>query len=171
MKSAFVLAFVAACSSDPDPETVKLGTLTFDVPAGWARQDFKRTGATTATFVPEGANDRKQSLSIVRSELSPVVAKHGADASIEQLLAVAQGSLRNARVSQVEKLSTTNGLSGARIEVDYQPPGLKQRYHRSHVVLVDRSSGTFIHVMYTALDPDGSRAIDLVLNTIRNEAT
>lgn len=171
MRRAVLLALVAACSSDPVPETVKLGSLTFDIPAGWARQDFQRTGAMTATFVPEGANDRKQSLSIIRTELSPVVARHGAEASIEQLLAVAQGSLRYARVSQVEQLSTTNGLSGARIEVDYQPRGLKQRYHRSHVVLVDRSSGAFIHVMYTALDPDSSRALDLVLNSIRKEAT
>ena len=60
------------------------------------------------------------------------------------------------------------GLHGARIEVDFVPPGTRRVYHRVHAVIV--AGDSLVHVMYTAGDPDLSfEALNLVLGSLRHK--
>jgi hypothetical protein len=73
------------------------------------------------------------------------------------------------RASKATPLKTARGLSGARIDVDFVPAGLTERYHRVHVVLAD-ADGALVHVLYTAKKPDGDlKALSIVLDTIHHE--
>jgi hypothetical protein len=84
--------------------------------------------------------------------------------TLESMLARAN-ALPDAHVTRLAPITTQQGLVGARIELDYAPPGTRLRYHRVHAVLVDGDA--LVHVLYTALDPDAD-ALRLVLATIRH---
>jgi hypothetical protein len=162
-----LVAVAAGCSSSDSIaiQSVEVASLAFDIPADWQRHDANRRGVAISEWVPED-NERKESVTVIRTETSPAVAKADVSA-LTPLLAAAQKSLPQVRASRVTPVTTARGLSGARIEVDFIPPGMKQSYHRIHVVLVD-GSGALVHVLYTARSPN-RKALDLVLDSIRRE--
>jgi hypothetical protein len=144
---------------------VHIGSLSFDVPAEWVRHDANRHAVEISDWTPE-ENPRKESITVIRTQSSPAVAKAGVVA-LTPLLADSQKSLGNVSASRVSQISTTRGISGARIEVDFVPPGSKSSYHRIHAVFVD-STGALVHLLYTARQPNAT-AFDVVLNSIRSE--
>jgi hypothetical protein len=151
-----------------DTDTVTLGSLTFDVPAAWQRADTQRRGVLTAEWVPAD-NAGKESVTVIRTELVPAVAKAGPQA-LTPLLRAAQQALADVRASRVTELTTVRGMKGARIDVEFRPPGQAERYRRVHVVLVEPSGLALVHVLYTARTPSGSPSpLDVVLDTIRRE--
>jgi hypothetical protein len=112
-------------------------------------------------------NDRKESITVIRTGLSPAVAKAGAS-GIEPYLAAAQRSLPDARVSKTKRITTAKGLHGARVDVEFTPQGQSEPYRRAHVVLVDGSA--LVHVLYTALEPDRDfDALGVVLDNLQHE--
>lgn len=150
----------------PAREHVTFASLAFDVPAQWQRTDQTRRGVATAVWQPED-NDRKESITVIRTDLSPAVAKAGASA-IELYLAHAHRSLPHARTSKVQRITTAKGLDGARVDLDFTPPGQNENYRRVHVVLVDGSS--LVHVLYTAKHPDRDLgALGAVLDNLHHE--
>lgn len=167
MKHLAGLALLAtvACSSDSiETQSVEVASLAFDVPATWQRRDANRRHVAIAEWVPED-NERKESVTVIRTETSPAVAKAGAPA-VEPLLVAAQRSLANVRASRVKRVTTARGMSGARVDIEFVPPGVEDRYHRTHVVLVDGSA--LVHVLYTARAPNAA-VLELVLASIHRE--
>jgi hypothetical protein len=161
-----VLVAASACGSEAiATQTVQLASLSFDVPADWERHDADRRSVAISEWAPDD-NARKQSITVIRSETSPAVAKVGVSA-LEPLLAASQRSLTKVRASKVKRVTTARGLTVARIELDFVPPGMSESYHRIHVVFVDGTGG-LVHVLYTALKPD-AQAFAVVLNSLRNE--
>ena len=155
----------AASNEELAREHAKLESLELDVPANWQRTDRMRSGVATATWQPED-NERKESVTVIRTELSLAVAQAGAVA-IEPYLAHAQRSLPQARTSAVKRISTAKGLQGARVDVDFVPQGQHERYRRVHVVLVDGSS--LVHILYTAQHPDHDlAALGVVLDNLHH---
>ncbi len=145
---------------------VKHASLEFDVPADWQRTDQNQRGVATAEWQPDD-NDRKESITVIRTELSPAVAKAGA-AGIEPYLAAAQRSLPDARVSKTKRITTAKGLQGVRVDLEFTPQGQSDPYHRALVVLVD--GGSLIHVLYTAQQPDRDLdALGVVLDNLQHE--
>jgi len=143
---------------------VTFAHLSFDVPGDWSQYETDHRGVSTQVWTPAG-NDEKESLTLIRTELAPVTAQAGAS-TLSTLLAQAQSGLPESKVSATNAVSTKSGLSGVRVDVDYVPKGLKDRYHRVHVVLVDGNS--LIHVLYTAKSPDMSfTALNLALATLQ----
>lgn len=163
------LALASGCTDNNEPvarQRVTLGALRFDVPASWQRTDHTRSGVATAVWQPEG-NDRKESITVIRTDLAPAVAKAGSTALVPYL-AHALRSLSHVRTSAVTPVTTTRGLTGARVDLDFIPPGQKARYRRVHVVLVDGAS--LVHVLYTAQHPDrDADAIGVVLDNLQHE--
>lgn len=178
----------AGCASrEPAREKVTLASLDFDVPATWNRTDGPQLGidaAMPAWNRPDGSqrsqrgmqaaqwtpprNERKESITVIYSQRSPAVAKAGT-AMLEQLLAASQHSLAKVRASKGSPIKTARGLSGTRIDVDFVPQGVTERYRRVHVVLAAHDDA-LIHVMYTAGNPDEDlTALSMVLDTIRQE--
>ena len=171
MRAAWLVAaiIVAAASCGrraPSTQHVSLGGLGYEMQDGWQRAVTEQRGVVTAIFTPED-NGHKESVTVIRTRRRPATAHAGA-AAIEKLLARAEGVEIGARASAVSRITTPSGLSGAQIEVDFQPTNLRATCHRVHVVLV--SGQDLIHVMYTAADPDDGRAVfDRVLHTISRE--
>jgi hypothetical protein len=168
MKRTLGLAVLAvsACSDDAvATQTVQLAQLSFDVPADWERHDANRRAVEISEWTPDD-NPRKESITVIRSQTSPAVAKAGVPA-LTPLLADAQKSLASVHASRVSSVTTARGLTGARIDVDFVPPGSKDRYHRVHAVFVD-TTGALVHVLYTAQKPN-AQAFEVVLNSLRNE--
>jgi hypothetical protein len=161
-------ALVCACADGAGiaRDRAQLGSLRFDVPAAWQRTDQTRSGVATAMWQPAN-NERKESITVIRTEMSPAVAKAGSVA-IEPYLAHAQRSLPQVRASAVTQVKTARGLVGARVDLDFVPPGQQSRYRRVHVVLVDGSA--LVHVLYTAkhADVEGD-AIGVVLDNLQHE--
>ncbi len=170
------LVALAACGNgnasypERDTQHAKLGSLGFEVPSEWHNELTTQPGLDSVTWTPAAtSNERKESVVVIRSERSPIISKAGQPA-LERMLAGAQKSLRNARISTVTPITTGEGLTGARIEVDYVPPGLAATYHRVHVMVLDGSA--VINVLYTARDPDPNlEVLDIVLASIRHEET
>jgi hypothetical protein len=159
-----LLVMLASCSGSLENKHEDLASLSFDIPAEWQRTDFVQRGVHIAQWAPN-ANRRRESVAIVRNELSPQVA--AADANyLASLLAQSQQSLANARVSAVTNVSTKHGLSGARLSVEFVPPGQTATYHRVHVLLVEDRA--LFNVIYTAREPN-AETLDLVLETIRHQ--
>jgi hypothetical protein len=131
------------------------------------RVDRQRFGAQSSEWTPE-ENDRKESLLVIRSETASL--PPNADAStLAKLLDDVPKGFGKAAFSKPSPVTTRSGLVGARVEGDYLPPGATVRYHRVHVVLVEKS-GAVVHVLYTARRPDTSLAtMALIIDTIRNE--
>jgi hypothetical protein len=167
MRCSILLLLIAGCGSQPmSREEASLGPLAFDVPSGWTRSDWKQRGQLTAQWVPSD-NERKESITLIRTERSPAQAKAGVEALLP-VLAAAQRSLDDASMSKVTPIETSRGMQGARVEVAFRPPGLSEQYRRVHVVLLDGQA--LVHVMYTARELDDDlRALEAVLNTIRDE--
>jgi len=161
-----VVATTLSCGNGSVPsQHVQIAHLGFDVPDDWRNADTERNGLVTSVWTPAN-NDHKESITVIRSERSPAVAS-ARISTIESLLASAQSP--GARVSPAQLVTTAQGLSGVRIEVDYVPPGLTASYHRVHVVLVDGTS--LIHVLYTARSPDASlQTFNLVLGSLHEES-
>jgi len=163
------LAGISACTSGGDALArthVQLASIGFDVPAGWQRTDLSRRGVATAVWQPDD-NDRKESITVIRTQLSPAVAKAGA-ATIEPYLAAAQRSLPQARSSKIKRITTAKGLEGARVDLEFIPTGQSEAYRRVHIVLVDGSS--LVHVLYTAKHPDRDfGALGVVLDNLQHE--
>lgn len=156
--------------SESGGQAATLGSLSFDAPEDWKRTDSATAGSLTAVWTPDpAANDRKESVAVIRSVL-PGSRGKPSPAMVERLLAGAQGTLRNARVSTVTAVTTSQGVTGARIDVTFQPGTGTQRYRRTHVILVDADASALIHVLYTAAQPDeGLDAFQLVLDSIRRQ--
>jgi hypothetical protein len=160
------LLAASACSTDAvATQRAQLASLSFDVPADWERHDANRRSVEISEWSPD-ENPRKESITVIRSQTSPAVAKAGVSAW-EPLLAASQKSLTNVRASRVTRLTTARGISAARVELDFVPAGAKQSYHRIHAVLVD-STGTLVHVLYTAQQPN-PKVFDAVIHSLRNE--
>ena len=161
-----VLLAFTACSRPPGQQQIDFAHLSFELPGEWSHHEASRRGVSSTICTPHD-NSRKESLAVIRSELAQLTANAG-PATLSRLLESAQAALPGARVSQVTPIRTRTGLSGARIEAEYIPPGQAERYYRVHVVLVDGNS--LVHVLYTArsADPDLT-ALNAVLSTIRHE--
>lgn len=156
----------SACGDDSiATQNVQIASLSFDVPAEWERHDANRRDVEISEWTPN-ENPRKESITIIRSQTSPAVAKAGVPA-LTPLLAASQKSLAKVHSSRVTAVTTARGLSGARVDLDFVPPGAKSSYHRIHAVFVDRT-GALVHVLYTARQPNG-KAFDLVLDSLRSE--
>jgi hypothetical protein len=153
------------CGSDAIPtQNVQVASLAFDVPAEWERHDANRHSVEISEWAPD-ENPRKESITVIRTQTSPAVAKVGVPA-LEPLLAASQRSLPNVRASAVKRLTTVQGLAAARIELDFVPPGTTSSYHRIHAVFVDRT-GALVHLLYTAQRPN-AQTFETVLNSVRN---
>lgn len=157
-----LVAVLGACSGSGSQQ-ISFAHLMFQVPSCWDHHDDSRGGVATTVWTPSD-NDRKESITVIRTDEVPVTAQ-ASEGTLGQYLASAQASLPGARVGYVKPVHTKLGLSGVTTDVDYVPPGLRDHYHRVHVVLVDGSS--LVHVIYTArkADPD-LEALNGVLATI-----
>lgn len=165
MREALLLLIVVACSpARRETQTADLGSLRYEVPADWNHADTTYSDSTMIVWTPRD-NGRKESLTIVRTERNPAMA-NATSADLERLLATAQRSLPQVRTGNVSPLTTSHGLSGARVDADFQPTGLDVRYRRLHAVVV---AGTaVVHVFYTAANPD-SDVFESVLSSLRRE--
>jgi hypothetical protein len=157
-------ACLIACNGSSERQDVAFAHLRFEVPGGWNHADTSRRNVATTVWTPE-ENGRKESITVIRTEEVPAMA-HAGEATVGQYLANAVAGLPDARVVQPRMVHTKLGLSGVSTDVDFIPPGLHERYHRVHVVLVDGDS--LVHVIYTARSADPSLdALSGVLATIR----
>jgi len=169
-----MLLGLASCdgsdSSGIETQDVRLGPIAFEVPAEWQRTNTEASGAASAMWTPAaGGNERKESVTVIRSPLRRS-REQLVQGDLATLLAGAQGSLNGARVSQVTQISTRRGLTGARIDVSFQPEGIAKRYRRVHVVLVNAETSRLVHVLYTAATPDEDlTALHTVLESLRSE--
>jgi hypothetical protein len=166
MKHAIIvgalLAFVPACSNKPVQATI--GAFAFEIPSGWDHRDETVRGRVSAVWQPVD-NPNKESITVLVTERSPIVAETQ-DGTIERLLAQAQTGLRG-HASTPAPVRNAFGMEGARVEVDYVPPGLTTVYHRVHVVLA--SDKLLIHFLYTAKDPDALDAFNQVVSSFHRE--
>ncbi len=110
MKAAALLILGAvACGGAEEIEKQHVASVSFDMLGSWHRHDVTQRGRQTAEWQPE-SNDRHEALTIVRTELSPQVARADA-AYLRRLLAQAQSSLPQVHVSEVAPIVTANGLA------------------------------------------------------------
>src|SRR6185503_16947036 len=132
---------------------------------GWNRTDTRLRDSSTALWSPTD-NDRKEAVVVIRSR-RPSTANADA-ATLERLLISAQRSLPQARIGNVTPFTSEQGIAGVRVEVDFVPQGLRNAYHRVHVILIDGED--VLTVLYTARDPDASlAALNLVLGSLHHE--
>lgn len=158
------IALVSASCSSTSRQKVEFARLQFEMPAEWQHHDETFKGVATTMWTPEDNADAKESLIVIRTEMVSTL-EHTSEAQLAALLENAQEST-GARVSPVVAVTTASGFTGARAEADYVPPGLSERYHRVHIILVD--GGSLLHVLYTAKRPDPQlSALNTVLATIR----
>jgi hypothetical protein len=150
----FVAAAIeAGCSVHGAVETQesRLGDLAYSVPAGWTHHDGQTRTRTSSEWTPP-SNDRKESVDVITTQISPALAKAGPSA-IEDLLRQAQtGFGSTAKISLASRLTSPSGFVGAQIEVEFVPPSVGRTYHRMHGVFLD--GDRLINVLYTAVDPD-----------------
>jgi hypothetical protein len=148
-------------------EKAQLHDLSFDVPLGWQRTDRSHPGIETAEWRPQDTENNKESITVMRTELAPAVAKAG-ESALEPYLRAAQRSLPGVRMLDVKHVATAKGLPGVRVDVEYVPPGLKDMYRRTHAVFVDGSQ--LVHVLYTARRDDADPAVlDLVVENLAHK--
>ncbi|MFN0249826.1 MAG: hypothetical protein ACKV2T_23285 [Kofleriaceae bacterium] len=164
MRSLLLLGLLVGCASnEPMASRVEsLGPLTFDVPSDWARQDFVSGGTSTSVWTPT-SNERKESIAVIRVERGAMKVK---GATLEALVESAQGSLQNARIARIERVSTSRGFSGAKASLSFTPSGKATAYHRVQATLVDGDA--LVHVFYTAVEPDDTvEPFTLVVDSLR----
>lgn len=171
--TACALASLAACGGSPAEEAprqhARFASLGFDMPVDWQHtDDTTATDVKTTTWRPDDKdNERNETITILRSERSPALRSASA-ATLEHVLTEAQQSLPEARAFKATSTTTSAGLTWARIDVDFVPPGKRESYHRVHVVLVDH--GALVNVLYTARTPDHETAVlSMVLASIHHE--
>jgi hypothetical protein len=163
-----LLLVAAGCGGGSDAtQSVQLASLTFDVPASWERHDANRRQVEISEWAPD-QNPRRESITVIRTLTAPAVASAG-QVALPPLLAASQKALANARTSRVTSVTTDKGLAGARVEVDFVPPGLKATYHRTHVVLLD-GFGALVHVLYTAREPNAATLNAVLASIHRGDA-
>ena len=163
-----VIALMASACGRSHAGEEQLGAIGFKVPDGWQRSDTQGRGTATAVFTPP-VNPSKESLTIIRTEIGPVAGKYTAE-HLSRWLVEAQSTFAQVKLSPVARVETEEGFRGMRVEVDYVPPGLSERYHRVHVVLVDGSSA-LVNVIYTAAKPDAELVgLHRVLDTLHEES-
>ena len=160
----FLVLAVGCSTRAPAGDRMTLDGVGFEVPSSWRRADTHMRGVTTSVFTPE-ENPAHESLTIIRTQRGVPVA-HGSEADVLRLLATAE-SLPGAQTRPATPITTNHGMRGARVDLDYVPPGQSQSYHRVHVVVLDGDA--LVHVLYTAQTPDAD-AIALVLSTLHHEA-
>lgn len=174
MKAAIASTFLllSACGGHVLPEQelqhVAFASLLFDMPADWQHtDDTTRNDVKTTTWAPDAKeNDRKETVMIVRSERTPAIEKVSAG-TLEHMLSAAQMSLPNVQASHATSSTNGAGLTWARIDVDFVPPGCTEPYHRVHAILVVH--GSLVNVLYTARSPDaGLGVLTMVLASIRH---
>lgn len=164
MRAAIFVAAIALASSCSvkSKQHVEWAHLEFDVPGDWTHHEKIFKGVATSVWTPFEGNDGKESLTIIRTELVPNTA-HATEAQIADLLRRAQNF---GKATTPIAVNLPSGLSGARVEVDYVPPGLHDKYRRIHVVLIDGAS--LVHVMYTAKTIDAQfTTLNFVLGSLR----
>jgi len=164
MRGITVMAFalVISCGDPSSPaRDVTLGPLTFSIAPDWDRKDTTRTDWTSSMFTPSD-NRRYESLTIIRSRR-----RDSKNMTLEQLLASAQRGLRDVKITNLRTVRTASGLTGAEISISFKPEGVAQTYRRTHVVLAENDK-MFVHVIYTARDPDEEeRVLHNVIDSIR----
>ncbi len=160
-----LLASASGCGRAHDGED-QVGSIAFKS-LGWNRTDTHGRRTDTAVFTP-AANGRKESITVIRTELGPI-AEHYTPEMLTALLTKAQSTFAQAKATPVARLTTSEGLSGVRVEVDYVPPGLSQSYHRVHVVLAQKTA--LVHVLYTAASPEAEQSmLQRVVDTLHEES-
>jgi len=165
---AFLAVLLVSCDADHarDSQTARLGNLALEVPADW-KANAGVPSVLSATWVPGGENYRKESVTILRSDVDQQFFRRGAK-FLEQMLHSAQLGLPRAKLSKATPITTKEGFAGLQIGVEFAPIGVGATYHRVHVVLFDKTG--VIHVLYTARDPDPDRAVlEMVLATLHHE--
>ncbi|MBL9015230.1 MAG: hypothetical protein JNL83_13690 [Myxococcales bacterium] len=169
MRRAVAIGLAVAalgCGRSHDGEE-ELGTVAFKALPGWQRSDTRARNTQTAVFTP-AVNSRKESITVIRTELGPVAAKYTPE-MMSSLLLRAHSALAQAKSTPVARLTTAEGLTGVRVEVDFVPPSLTQSYHRVHVVLAQGTA--LVHVLYTAAAPEAEQAmLQQVVNTLHEES-
>ncbi|MBA3398226.1 MAG: hypothetical protein H0T89_36710 [Deltaproteobacteria bacterium] len=166
MRHLGLLIALAGCNDPGRPTEIhELGTLEYELPAGWQAQEQVSHGRRIVVWSPTH-NPRKETITLVRSEPLPALTKAGA-AAVSQHLAAAQLALRG-RFMPATTFKTSHGLAGARMEGSFTPAGVTQPYGRVHAVVVDGDS--LVHVLYTAQQPDASlETFDGVLDTLQRK--
>ena len=170
MTRAWIVVALVGCQGSrvEDVQHAKLAELAYEVPAAWTHHDVSARTWANVTWTPVD-NERRESLQIVRTDVSPALAKAGTD-YVEELLRQAQGSLPDAKVSTATRFTSPWGFAGVRLEATFTPSGSRERYHRTHAVLVDPSGPRLVHVLYTAADPDDeATAFTMVLTSLHAE--
>jgi hypothetical protein len=163
--TALIMFGLAACSSNDGARQEEIADLTFSLPGDWQRKDFARLqGEQKAEWRPS-SNERREALTIVRTERSPHIARASHE-YLGNVLTQAQLSLPNARATAVAPVLTNKGLSGMRVSVKFTPPGSNDSYERVHVLLVDRDA--LVNILYTAREPN-AHSLDLLLDSIHRE--
>jgi len=171
VKLLFVICMTVACDgrqlAESPAKYERLGMLGLELPDDWARTEAPSLGHFASTWTPQSENSRKESVTVIRSEVDNAFFRRGT-AYLDQTLRAAQAVLPKARFSRPTPVTTERGLTGLRLTVDYVPAGQSVAYHRVHVVLLDKTG--LIHVLYTArtADPDLA-ALEMVLSTLRRE--
>ncbi len=165
---ALLGCLVGCASPGPSAERAVLDGLAYLVPAGWNSRDLSDRRARIIVWSPPD-NTRKETVTIMRTEPLPRVSKAGPD-RLAALLEQAQRSLPSARFGAPLRFTSKHGLAGLRIEGELVPPlGDQRPYRRLHAVLVDATTSSLVHVLYTASIPD-REAFELVIDSLRREA-
>jgi hypothetical protein len=157
-------ATAAACStSSASVDHATLGMIDYSVPSGWTAQNgFENAHNPIVIWTPPDNMRRKESVTIMRTDPRPALAKAGPD-KLARFLAQAELGLSRARFGVPQKIVTSMGLEGVRVEGDFVPDGQSVTYHRLHAVLIDGEA--LIHVTFTATIPD-HEPFDIVVNSI-----
>ena len=170
-KLLLLICVLAACDerhlAERPAKLERLGKLSLEIPDDWSRTESPSLGHLASTWAPQLANSRKESVTVIRSEVDQAFFRRGRE-YLDQTLQAAQAVLPKAKFSRATPVTTEQGLTGLRLIVNYVPPGQQVAYQRVHVVLLDKTG--LIHVLYTARDADPDlTALEMVLSTIRRE--
>jgi hypothetical protein len=153
------LAIGSGCA-DPEREVTSatVGDVKYAVPEGWSMRDASLSSSTILIWTP-AQNPRKQSVTIIRTQPMPAMAR----AEHVRLAATLGQTLRQ----PARAIRTKHGIGGARVDGRFRPPGMQASYARSHVVFADGDA--LVHVIYTSLDPD-REVFELVLDHLARKA-
>lgn len=171
MKVLLLLCVLASCDgrqlADRPAKYERLGKFGLELPDDWSRSESPSLGHEASTWTPQSDNTRKESVTVIRSEVDQAFFRRGSE-YLDQTLRAAQAVLPEATFSRATPITTEQGLTGLRLIVNYVPTGLRVAYQRVHVVLLDKTG--LIHVLYTARDADPDLvALEMVLSTLRRE--
>lgn len=156
MKRALFALALAACGNETagPTEVHEIGSLEYEIPSGWQVRELSQAGRQIVEWTPAD-NPRKESITLVRSEPLPALAKAGVGA-LQQHLARAQLGL-GGRFSPAERTRSKHGLDGVRLHGSFVPPGDTRTYTRAHAVFVEDDH--LVHVLYTAQVGDSSHEV------------